>query len=68
MLTLDGVYIGIQGSAPSAIQDLRRPERMAMDQDEPSRVGGDQEIKVLNEMNGLEQEHDQYMQDLKSTA
>jgi hypothetical protein len=38
-----------------------------MDQDDTSRVGGgDQEIKVLKEVNELEDEHEQYVDSLRT--
>lgn len=37
-----------------------------LDQDAPAQVGKDQEMKVLKEMNDLEQEHDQYVENLKA--
>jgi hypothetical protein len=34
--------------------------------DAPGHVGKGQEISILKDIEGLDQEHDQYMQDLKS--
>ena len=35
------------------------------DQDEPSRVGKDQEMKILTEMNAFEDDHEKFMDSLK---
>lgn len=34
------------------------------DQDEPAKVGGDQEMKVLNEMNAFENDREKFMDSL----
>lgn len=35
------------------------------DQHEPAKVRGDQEMKVLNEMNAFEDDHEKFMDSLK---
>ncbi len=35
------------------------------DQDEPAQVGKDQEMKVLNEINAFEDDHERFMDSLK---
>ena len=35
------------------------------DQDEPAKVGGDQEMKVLTELNAFEDDHERFMDSLK---
>ena len=35
------------------------------DQDEPAKVGGDQEMTILKEMNAFEDDHERFMDSLK---
>jgi|APIni6443716594_1056825.scaffolds.fasta_scaffold2100006_2 hypothetical protein len=52
------------------LNDPRHKKRLMgevnlLDQDATAKVGGDQEMTILREMNCLEDEHDAYMQSLK---
>ncbi len=52
------------------LNDPRHKKRLMeevnmLDQDATARVGGEQEMKVLKDMNSLEDEHDAHMQNLK---
>ena len=52
------------------LNDPRHKNRLVgdmnlMDLDMPARVGGDKEMKVLTEMNSLENDHERFMNSLK---
>ena len=61
-----GPFVLLKARAEAPASDVWASYFHLLDQDQPAQVGKDQEKTILKDTESLDQEHDQYMQDLKS--